>query len=213
MHQWPLHLLLELQTAHFIFCFLKVPDNIIIWTHLVTNKFSGHLISGHRCICFLSVLMCTSGLSYFPATLTLQYCCLSRTGAEVSLLHVNLPLPCFSLLSPLCPSLFRSLLRRDMLTSPQIHPEEFNYCDNITARVINCSLWSPVFRVAQPHICRSFWICHPSFSSDFLQCFSFTSLPFVVSCLYHCCKADVSLILYPPLAFFLLFLLLNLFKL
>lgn len=136
------YLLLELQTVHSIFCFLKVPDYIIIWTHLVTNNF--FWTPDHRTPVHLftfCALMCASGLSYFPATLSLHYCCIAEQEQKS---------PCCILIF-LClvflfypPSIFSflSLLHQDMLTSPQIHSKEFNYCDSISAWVINCPLWS-----------------------------------------------------------------------
>lgn len=209
------YLLLELQTVHSIFCFLKVPDYIIIWTHLVTNNF--FWTPDHRTPVHLftfCALMCASGLSCFPATLSLHYCYISRTGAEVSSLHFNLPLPCFSLLSPPRPSFLFSLYSTRICS---LLPKYIQR--NLITAIAFLLGWltvhsdPPIFRVAQPHL-QEFWSCHPSILPFwFSSMFSFTSLPFVVSSLYLWWKADVSLILYPPLTFFLLFLLLNLFEL
>lgn len=147
--------------------------------------------------------MCASGLLYFPATLTLQYCCISRTRAEVFewmlifLCLVFLFYPpsvhlFFSLYSTGICSLLPKYILRNWIAAITFLLGWLTVHSNLPYS----ELLSHTFAgVLLPFILLS-W---------FSSVFSFTSLPFVVSSLYQCCKADVSLILYPYLAFFILF--------
>lgn len=166
------YLLLELQTVHFIFCCLQVPDYVELFEHIWSLiTFCGPLIIGHRCICLLSVLSCV-----------LQGCRIFQLYSIAILAEQEQTSPCCMLIflcvvflfypPPPCPSPFLSFLHRYMLTSPQIHPKEFNNCDNISAWVINGSLWSPISSCSATHF-QEFWSCHPFFFTVFLQCFSF----------------------------------------